>query len=139
MKTLILISTCFLVASLYASETQKKQLRTGYFNQMYGHIHQTPSRYSTSLTNISCGHPLRVLSVTQSGQTRSIFNERWKFISTGPYEGYLPKSFISNSKPECFQDKYTRFFELFDLSITDMHFWGRLYDHFLIEKTELKL
>lgn len=138
MKALFVTFICLFSSSLVASEIQKRQLRTGYYNQMFGHIHQTPSRYSTSLTNIACGHPLRIMSITQAGQTLTLFNDRWKFISAGPYEGYLPEKFISTERPECFQDKYARFYEAFDLSITEMHFWGRLYDHFLIEKTELQ-
>lgn len=81
---------------------------------------------------------MRVYEIESGGQKQSLFHNRWKYISAGPYEGYIMKDFISSEAPECFQDKYPRFFENLELSITDMHFWGRLYDHFLIEETEIR-
>lgn len=140
----IAATLCPLVVVLFccfgakASEVDKKVKDVGYYNKIFGHIHQNPSRYSTSLTNIACGHPLRIFEIKSGDQSQSVFNNDWKYISAGPYEGYVMKKFISSQRPDCFQDKYPRFFEQLGLSITDMHFWGRLYDHFLIEKTDIQ-
>lgn len=126
------LSLTFLSADLFAATDAKKVLiKTAYFNKMFGHIHQSSSRYSQSLSTIACGHPLKVYKmVPDEGDEQSVFGQGWSFISTGPYEGYVPQAFIDDKKPSCFQDKYPKFFEALSLELTDMYYWGRLHDQF---------
>lgn len=119
------------------ADQNTKQVGQAYFNQIFGHIHQNPSRYSTSLTNIACAHPVRIKAVVEGEREQRVFAGNWKLIQAGPYLGYVKKTFLSQQRPPCFQDRYPRFFEQLELSISEMHFWGRLYDHFLIERSEL--
>lgn len=119
---LILVSTTSLLAQ--TPEPKKEVVGVFYFNKTYGHIHQSSSRYSSVLTNVSCGHPVRVHRL---GNTDT-FGSGWKLVSTGPYEGYVEQSFLSDKKVPCLQDKYPKFFEALNLDISDMYYWGRLQD-----------
>lgn len=133
----IILITC-LSYKLYSSDQQEYNVTgVGYYNQLFGHVYQQPVRHSPSLTNIACGHPMRILELKKDGQRQKVFNQGWYLVTAGPYQGYVFKDFISQDRPDCFQDKYPRFFEAFDLSITEMHFWGRLYNQFLIEEVEI--
>ena len=113
-----------------AGEVEKKNIGVRYLNIPYAHIHQNPNRFSAGLTTISCAHPLRMMGlVAVKGQAPlEIFNKEWRFVKAGPYEGYVRNAFLSEQKPDCFQDKYSKFFEGLKLEIADMYYWGRLYD-----------
>ena len=119
-------------------DLKKEVIKVGHFSEIYGHIHQNPSKYSTSLTNISCGHPVRVYSIKDESGERSVFNKEWVYVSAGPYEGYIKKEYISDDDPECLQDRYSKFFDRLSLDITDMYYWGKLYDHFVKRKTKAR-
>lgn len=109
---------------------ERKQIAVQYLVAPYAHIHQNPNRFSAALTTISCAHPLRVYSLTfgKEGKSVELFNKEWRLVKAGPYEGYIRVDFLAASKPECFQDKYAKFFEALDLEVADMYYWGRLYD-----------
>jgi len=115
-----------------AQETQleKKQIGVRYLVAPYAHIHQNPNRFSAALTTISCAHPLRMMAIVPSKGASAVelFNKEWRFVKAGPYEGYIRADFLAQTKPECFQDKYSKFFESLDLEVADMYYWGRLYD-----------
>lgn len=119
------------MAAIGSEQVKKTVIKTAYFNQTFGHIHQAASRYSQSLSTVACGHPVKVYKMVDAkGSEQSVFGQGWSLISTGPYEGYLPEAFLANKKPSCFQDKYPKFFESLALELTDMYYWGRLHDHF---------
>lgn len=105
-----------------------------YYKNLFGHIHQNRSRYSASLTTISCGHPLRLLA-PKNGE-KSL--DDWVMIRVGPYEGYLPEKAISEKKVDCFQDRYIKFFDNMDLQLSDMYYWGRFYDQVVEGKSKVK-
>ncbi len=109
---------------------ERKQVAVKYLTAPYAHIHQNPNRFSAALTTISCAHPLRVYSLTYSKESKplEIFNKEWRLVKAGPYEGYVRDDFLAASKPECFQDTYSKFFEALELEVADMYYWGRLYD-----------
>ena len=133
----LLVSTCFV--NLQAKESKKKVARIAFFKEIFGHIHQNPSKYSTAITTISCGHPVRVYKVTDSdGRTAEIFNKKYMFIKAGPYDGYILKSLLSSQRPKCFQDKYPRFFDQFEMDISELYNWGRLYDLYLVKRTRVR-
>ncbi len=99
-----------------------------YLGIPWGHVHQNQSRYSSSLTTVSCGHPLKVIE----------FNEHWHKVVAGPYTGYVQSKFIHEKKPSCPQDLYPRFFDDLKLEITEMYYWGKLYDQYIEDKSRLK-
>ena len=99
-----------------------------YLATPWGHIHQNSSRYSTSLTTVSCGHPLKIYEVGKA----------WHKVQAGPYTGYVRNEQLLDKKPTCLQDKYPKFFDDLKLEITEMYYWGKLYDHYIEDKTRLK-
>lgn len=121
----------FLNLTLLQAKEQTGVIKTGYLNQMFGHIHQNPSRYSQSMSTVACGHPLKVMKLVQEdGTEKVIFSKEWNRVSTGPYEGYIQERYISDKKPSCFQDRFPKFFQAINLELTEMYYWGRLYDHY---------
>lgn len=122
----------------YSNFSNKKLIKVSYLKNIFGQIHLNPSRYSTSLTTISCGHPVKVFEVEElSGESRVLFNDIWLYVKVGGYEGYINKNFLSNSKPLCFQDSYPKFFDQFDLDLTELYYWGRLYDQYIQGKSKV--
>ncbi|MCK5073467.1 MAG: SH3 domain-containing protein [Bacteriovoracaceae bacterium] len=109
--------------------TKNKIVGIEYFKFMFGHIHLNPLRYSESLTAISCGHPVKIYN-KQKGD--------WKFVKVGPYKGYIHKKALSAKKPLCFQDRYPKFFDLFELDPSEQYYWGRLFDQYVRGKSKLK-
>ncbi len=105
-----------------------KVIMVKYLNTPWGHVHQNSSRYSTSLTTVSCGHPLKVIEI----------NKGWTKVIAGPYTGFVQDIHLNVKKPECIQDKYPRFFDDLKLEITQMYYWGKLYDQYIEGKSRLK-
>lgn len=99
-----------------------------YLNSTWGHVHQNSSRYSTSLTTVSCGHPIKIFQV----------GDDWHKVQAGPYTGFIASNQLVDKKPTCLQDKYPRFFDDLKLEITEMYYWGKLYDHYIDGKSRLK-
>jgi len=118
---------------------QKELIGVLYFNQLFGQLHLTPSRYSTTLTAVACGHPVKIYQLKKQGLPgMTIFNNDWNYASVGPYEGYIGAEFLSKEKPDCFQDRYPKFFDSFELDISEIYYWGRLYDLYLHGKSKVK-
>jgi len=121
----------------YANErsvAHKKNQSKGifYYKYIFGHVHQNPSRYSSSLTTISCGHPIRVL------YQKNISQSDWELVKVGPHKGYLLKKNLLGKKPRCFQSSYPFFFDSLELGIADYYYWGKLFDHYEHIKVRVK-
>lgn len=110
------------------------EVGTFYYKNMFGHIHQNPSRYSISLTTVSCGHPIMVV-VSKNDQNNA---DGWLMVKAGPYEGYLPQNSLSEKRVDCFQDRYIKFFDNMDLQLSDMYYWGRFYDQVVEGKSKVR-
>lgn len=128
MKLLIAI---IFMCSFFSSVVIAKKGHVGvmYYKHIFGNVHQNPSRYSSALTTISCGHPVKIYSIKMGN---------WVKVKVGAQNGYLPMSFLSTKRPKCFQDKYPRFFDKFALGPTDLYYWGRLYDQYVIGKSRVQ-
>jgi hypothetical protein len=120
------------------SSMKKTMVGVSYYQNMFGLVHQNPSRYSMALTTISCGQPIQMYQLT-SKQGQSVqLPEGWMLVKVGAYDGYLPKEHLSRNRISCFQDRYPKFFEGFELELTDLYYWGRLYDHYLWGKSKVR-
>ncbi|MEI8346217.1 MAG: hypothetical protein WCG27_02035 [Pseudomonadota bacterium] len=108
-----------------------------YYQNIFGLVHQNPSRYSMSLTTLACGHPVQVYQLSSKEGKPVYFPEDFVLTKVGPYDGYMPKDYLENSRPNCFQDKFPKFFENFDLELSDLYYCGRLYDHYLLGKSKV--
>jgi hypothetical protein len=130
-----LSTTLFILFSFLPIEAAKKAPeRVLYFSKLFGHIHKNPSRYSQSLSTIGCGHPTKVIGNTEVSSSGVSFLK----VKVGPYVGYISKIYLRSKKPQCFADDYPRFFDNLNLSLTDMYYWGKLYDQYITGRSRVK-
>lgn len=109
-----------------------------YFRQIFGVVHQNPSHYSAALTTISCNHPLKLIRLVDASGKELRGNEDWVFVKVGAYEGYLANQNVSKQRVECFQDRYPKFFDSFDADLSELYYWGRLYDQYVSGKSKVR-
>lgn len=108
-----------------AEKKEEQIVGVYYLVNMFGHLHQTANSNSISLTTIACGHPIKVLKTEKSQ------NQTWFLAEIGAHKGYVLEDHLSAKKPDCFQGTYPSFFNLLNLDLAQMYYWGRLYDQFL--------
>ncbi len=146
MKTVFFLLTFILSVEIFSQEKilvnneKREVIKVMYYNQMMGNIHQNASRYSQTLTTISCNHPVKIQKIIDVNKKEEIFfgNGQWMAVNVGPHEGYLLKHLLSDKKVDCFQDKYPKFFEAMNLSLTDLYYLGRLNDHLMSGKSKVE-
>ncbi|ATH08814.1 hypothetical protein BIY24_12915 [Halobacteriovorax marinus] len=132
MKALaIALPILLLSISIFAQDQKKVLDKVMYVNQLFAQVHKNPSKHSIYLTTTECGHPVKVYKLVSKSNARVLFNRTWKIVKVGSYDGYMNGDYLSSTKPKCFQDKYPKFFDSLDLEITDMFYWGKLYDQYV--------
>lgn len=102
-----------------------------YFTEFLGHVHQHPLKSSNSVTIVQCSHYVKVLK-------KAGLDADWVYAQVGEDKGYIQRKNLSDKKPTCFQEKYPKFYQSLNLSLTEMYYWGRLYDQYSEGKSELK-
>ncbi|MBC96872.1 MAG: hypothetical protein CME63_03925 [Halobacteriovoraceae bacterium] len=119
----------FIMSFIFFSRVEAKEeiSRVVYFNHLFGHVHKNPSRYSQSLSTIECGHPVKI--VKEKGN--EILSGNYFKVKVGPYLGYIDRIYLSNKKEKCISDKYPKFFNSLNLSISEMYYWGKLNDQYV--------
>lgn len=131
-KVIILLTFLLLSPSGFSkNETTQKIV---YYKNLFGHIHKNPSRYSQSLSTISCGHPIKILGI----KGKEIQIGGFSKVKVGPYVGYIDRKYLSSRKMECFQDRYPRFFDNIGLTLSDMYYWGKLYDQYVYGRSTIQ-
>ncbi|MBP9679989.1 MAG: SH3 domain-containing protein [Bacteriovorax sp.] len=141
MKKIICLLLLIMNSSLSASDGMKKSLLgVRYFSEMMGNVHQNPSRYSQVITTISCNHPVKIMKeVSKDGKEFILYGEdKWNFVSVGPYEGYLMADYLTEKKNDCFEEQYSKFFDGLNLDINDLYYWARLYDQYVQGKSKVR-
>lgn len=108
-----------------------KSLGRMYFNEFFGHLHKSASKESNSLTIIQCSHSVKLLK----GKTKI---PGWIYAEVGEDRGYIQEDHLSKTRPRCFQSRYPKFYSKMNLDITDMYYWGRLYDQYLNGESRAK-
>ena len=104
-----------------------------YFNKFLGHLHKNPSRSSSSLTTIQCAYPVKVIADSSTTTPPG-----WILAKVGDDKGFIQSVFLSEQRPDCFQEQYPKFYLNLNLDLTDMYYWGRLNDQYLIEESKVK-
>lgn len=112
--------------------TDEKVVGVFYMNPLFGHVHQSPIRTSASLTTIQCAHPLKVLE-----SSKVSVSAEWAYVQVADYKGFILKSYLSERKPKCIQGKYPKFFDALNLDLSELYYWGRLYDHYVESETRV--
>lgn len=129
--SIALIAVLFCSNSIWATEVSK-HIGIFYYKNIFGHIHLNPTKDSVSLTTIACGHPLNVTDTFKSSGVD------WFIVNIDKKKGYVLKEFVSNQKPLCFQEKYPKFFNSLNLDLTELYYWGRLYDQYVRGKSRVQ-
>jgi len=128
LKKLILALLILNTFSAFAETVAEDEKTVGvfYFKPILGHVHQSPKELSSSLTTIQCGHPIKVI---ESSKVK--VGEEWAYVQVADFKGFILKSFLAPARPECFQAKYPKFFDGLNLDLSELYYWGRLYDNYL--------
>jgi hypothetical protein len=113
--------------------TDERVVGVFYFKPIFGHVHQSAVRTSPGLTTIQCSHPLKMIESSKVSA-----GPEWAFVQVAEYRGFVLRQFLSPKRPECFQGKYPKFFEAFNLDLAELYYWGRLNDHFIQGETRVK-
>lgn len=113
---------------VFASANSKDEKVVGvfYLKTLFGHVHQSPTRSSASLTTIQCAHPVKVLESSKVSTS-----PEWSYVEVADYHGFILKHFLSKTRPDCFQGEYSKFFDALNLDLSELYYWGRLYDHYI--------
>lgn len=114
-------------------KVQEKVVGVFYFNKIFGHVHESASVQSGSLTVIQCSHPLKVIESPIVSVSKD-----WLYVGVGKFKGFVKREFLSTKRPRCFQAKYPKFFDEFKPDLSDLYYWGRLYDHLQEGETRVK-
>ena len=111
--------------------SKEKVLARKYFQEAFGHLHKSASRLSNSVTIIQCSHSVKLL------QNKTTI-EGWAYAMVGEDRGYIREELLSDKRPSCFQGNYPKFYSNMKLDITDMYYWGRLYDQYRVGTSRAK-
>lgn len=116
-----------------SNSTEERIVGVYYFTPTFGHVHQSAVKTSPSLTTIQCSHPLKVIE-----SSKVSVGAEWAYVQVADYRGFVLKSFLAEKRPSCFQGKYPKFFDAFNLDLAELYYWGRLSDHFIQGVTRVK-
>lgn len=115
------------------TSTDEKVVGIFYMTPMFGHVHQSSVRTSASLTTIQCAHPVKVIE-----SSKVSVSAEWAYVQVAEYRGFIMRQFLSEKKPECFQGKYPKFFDSLNMDLSELYYWGRLYDHYVQGETRVQ-
>lgn len=111
----------------------EKTVGTLYFKHFMGHVHKNPSASSSSLTTIQCAHPVKVIEDIDVQTPQG-----WLYVKVGDDRGFISSKFLMTKRPKCFQEKYPKFFINLNLDLSDMYYWGRLYDQYNLGESKTR-
>lgn len=137
---LLLLATTVFAQDEFVTGKDVKLSKVAYFRMLFGHVHRNPSRYSNSLSTLSCGHPVKVFEISAKGskEKTTVINGDWNYVQVGPYKGYMMISHLTDKRPTCMQDQYPRFFDSVGLELTDMYYWGKLNDQYISGRSRVR-
>ena len=115
------------------TSTDEKVVGVFYLTPLFGHVHQSALRTSPSLTTIQCAHPVKVIE-----SSKVSVSPEWAYVQVAEYRGFILKHYLAQKKPECFQAKFPKFFDSLNLDLSELYYWGRLYDHYVYGETRVQ-
>ncbi|MBA2404131.1 MAG: hypothetical protein H0V66_05120 [Bdellovibrionales bacterium] len=131
MILLLLLTSLFSFAE--TTSTDEKVVGIFYMKPLFGHVHQSSVRTSASLTTIQCAHPVKVIESSKVSVAKE-----WAYVQVAEYRGFIMKQYLSEKKPECIQGKYPKFFDALNMDLSELYYWGRLYDHYIQGETRVQ-
>ena len=114
------------------TSTDEKVVGVFYMTPLFGHVHQSSVRTSASLTTIQCAHPVKVIE-----SSKVSVSKEWAYVEVADYRGFVMKQYLSEKRPECIQGKYPKFFDALNMDLSELYYWGRLYDHYIQGETRV--
>jgi len=122
------------LSSVFAdtSSIDEKIVGVFYLKPIFAHVHQSANLSSASLTTIQCSHPVKVIE-----SSKVVVENEWAYVEVADFRGFLLKNFLSDKKPDCFQGKYPKFFDSLNLDLSELYYWGKLYDRYIQGETRL--
>ena len=70
---------------------------------------------------------------------RKIFmGKDWNYVKVGMHKGYVKRDVLRSKRPLCFQDMYPKFFDSFDLDLSELYYWGRLYGQYIQGRSRVR-
>lgn len=115
------------------NSTDEKVVGIFYMRPMFGHVHRSSTSNSAGLTTIQCSHPVKVIESSKVSVT-----QEWAYVEVGDHRGFILKDFLSEKRPDCFQGKYPKFFDALNLDLSELYYWGRLYDQYIQVETRVQ-
>jgi hypothetical protein len=131
MFLIILLSSILSFAE--STSTDEKVVGVFYMKPLFGHVHQSSVRTSASLTTIQCAHPVKVIE-----SSKVSISKEWAYVEVADYRGFVLKQYLSETKPDCLQGKYPKFFDALNMDLSELYYWGRLYDHYIQGETRVQ-
>jgi hypothetical protein len=131
MILMLILSSLLSFAETVSSDEQV--VGVFYMTPVFGHVHQSSVRTSPSLTTIQCAHPVKVIE-----SSKVSVSQEWAYVEVADYRGFILKQYLSEKKPECLQAKYPKFFDGINMDLSELYYWGRLYDHYLQGETRVQ-
>lgn len=131
MILILLLSSLLTFAE--TTSTDEKIVGIFYMVPLFGHVHQNSVRTSPSLTTIQCAHPVKVME-----SSKVSVSAEWAYVQVAEYRGFIMKQYLSDKKPECIQGKYPKFFDMLHMDLSELYYWGRLYDHYVQGETRVQ-
>lgn len=116
-----------------SNPTDEKVVGVFYLRPILGHVHQSSSRTSASLTTIQCSHPVKVIESSKVQVAKE-----WAYVEVAGKRGFILKDYLADKKPQCFQSKYSKFFDSINLDLAELYYWGRLYDQYVVGETRVE-
>jgi len=133
MIILLLLTTFFSFSYADSNSTDEQVVGIFYIKPLFGHVHQSSVKTSASLTTIQCAHPVKVIE-----SSKVSVSKEWAYVQVADYRGFILKQYLSEKKPECIQGKYPKFFDKLNLDLSELYYWGRLYDQYIQGETRVK-
>jgi hypothetical protein len=112
--------------------TDEKVVGVFYMTPLFAHIHQSSVRTSASLTTVQCAHPVKVIE-----SSKVSISKEWAYVEVADYRGFVMKQYLSEKRPDCIQGKYPKFFDALNMDLSELYYWGRLYDHYIQGETRV--
>ncbi len=130
MFLILLMTSLFSFAE--TTSTDEKIVGVFYMTPLFGHVHQSSVRTSASLTTIQCAHPVKVIE-----SSKVSVSKEWAYVEVADYRGFVMKQYLSEKRPDCIQGKYPKFFDALNMDLSELYYWGRLYDHYIQGETRV--
>lgn len=131
---MIYILALFSALNVFAATTSTDEKVVGvfYLKPIFAHVHQSSVRTSASMTTIQCAHPIKVIQSSKVSH-----GPEWAYVQVADYKGFILKEYLSEKRPECVQGQYPKFFDSLNLDLSELYYWGRLYDHYITGETRV--